>query len=190
MSLTFTVARRGRGHGAGRKNRGKPKKKKTPFCKVCFDSGKTEAEYSSHFLKDKPGPNGTVVCPTLLAHECRQCHGKGHYKSHCPRSAQPTKERDNRFKRREPRRRSQAPRRKSSKPQSRNATSGRRGGTSMQSYFGEIVARARSYGGDKKSARAFAKAALADKKKQAQAMTRAFSRGGVYGALMSDSETD
>jgi len=32
----------------------------------------------------RPGPNGKVVCPTLLLTECRYCHEHGHFKSHCP----------------------------------------------------------------------------------------------------------
>jgi hypothetical protein len=58
--------------------------KRKQFCKCCFDAGKDEAAYTSHYLKDKPGPQGKVVCPTLLATECRYCHEVGHYKSHCP----------------------------------------------------------------------------------------------------------
>jgi len=52
-----------------------------PFCKVCVDAGKTEKEYSSHYVKDL---NGNVVCPTLLNQECRVCHKKGHTTSFCP----------------------------------------------------------------------------------------------------------
>ena len=80
-SLTFTVSTT----RSNRRQRGgnrRPQKK--TFCKVCFDAGKTEQEYTSHFLKDRPGPNGKVVCPTLLLTECRYCHEHGHFKSHCP----------------------------------------------------------------------------------------------------------
>ena len=54
---------------------------KKPCCKVCVDAGKTEKEYSSHYVKDL---NGNVLCPTLLNQECRFCHNKGHTTSHCP----------------------------------------------------------------------------------------------------------
>ena len=54
---------------------------KKPFCKVCFDSGKTEKEYTSHYVKKL---DGTVICPTLLSAECRFCHKKGHTVSKCP----------------------------------------------------------------------------------------------------------
>jgi len=52
-----------------------------PFCKVCFDAGKSEAEYSSHFVRKERG--GKVVCPTLLNLSCTYCHKKGHTKSYC-----------------------------------------------------------------------------------------------------------
>jgi hypothetical protein len=51
-----------------------------PCCKVCVDAGKTEKEYSSHYVKDL---NGNVTCPTLLSQECRYCKKKGHTTSHC-----------------------------------------------------------------------------------------------------------
>lgn len=51
-----------------------------PCCKVCVDAGKTEKEYSSHYVKDL---SGNVTCPTLLSQECRYCHKKGHTTSHC-----------------------------------------------------------------------------------------------------------
>ena len=55
-----------------------------PFCKVCHDAGKSEAEYTSHFVKSDPGPKGKVVCPTLLAQECRYCFNAGHTAGYCP----------------------------------------------------------------------------------------------------------
>jgi len=54
-----------------------------PFCKVCHDSGKTEAEYTSHFVKSEPGTKGKVVCPTLLGQGCSYCHETGHTVSYC-----------------------------------------------------------------------------------------------------------
>jgi hypothetical protein len=56
-----------------------------PFCKVCYDAGKSEREYTSHFVKNKPGNEGKVVCPYLLSLECNYCKKKeGHTASHCP----------------------------------------------------------------------------------------------------------
>ena len=51
---------------------------------MCFNAGKTEDEYTSHYLRDQPGPCGVVVCPYLLSLECRYCKGKGHTPSRCP----------------------------------------------------------------------------------------------------------
>ena len=56
----------------------------TPFCKVCRDAGRPESEYTSHFVKDQPGPNGKVVCPMLLNQACRICEKPGHTSSYCP----------------------------------------------------------------------------------------------------------
>ena len=53
------------------------------FCKVCQDSGKTEAEYRSHFTRDTRDPTSRVICPTLLALECRYCYKKGHTVKYC-----------------------------------------------------------------------------------------------------------
>jgi len=67
------------------------------FCKVCFDAGKTEAECTSHYLKSAPGPDGKLVCPTLLNQSCRTCGQKGHTSSYCnggrpsPATSAPTK---------------------------------------------------------------------------------------------------
>ena len=55
-----------------------------PFCKVCRDAGRPESEYTSHFVKDQPGPNGKVVCPMLLNQACRICEKTGHTSSYCP----------------------------------------------------------------------------------------------------------
>ena len=56
----------------------------SPYCKVCFDAGKTKKEYTSHFVKSSPGPSGVVVCPTLLRNKCSICYNFGHIKSYCP----------------------------------------------------------------------------------------------------------
>jgi hypothetical protein len=46
--------------------------KRTPFCKFCKDIGKSQEIYQSHYPKDRPGPNGKVVCPEILAKNKRQ----------------------------------------------------------------------------------------------------------------------
>jgi hypothetical protein len=55
-----------------------------PFCKVCYDAGLPTKEFTSHFVKDQPGPSGRVVCPTLLAQKCLICGVPGHTSSYCP----------------------------------------------------------------------------------------------------------
>ena len=67
-----------------------------PFCKVCQDAGKPESEYTSHFVKDVPGPKGKVVCPTLLSQACRICNETGHTSSYCTKYRAPRDNRDNR----------------------------------------------------------------------------------------------
>lgn len=79
----------------------------TPFCKVCRDAGRPESEYTSHFVKDQPGPNGKVVCPMLLNQACRICHNTGHTSSYCPeyraRREEREPRREERYIEREPR---------------------------------------------------------------------------------------
>ena len=67
-----------------------------PFCKVCFDAGLSVADYTDHFVKDQPGPNGKVVCPTLLAQKCLKCGVAGHTSSYCPQEARRERERKER----------------------------------------------------------------------------------------------
>ncbi len=57
--------------------------KKTPFCKMCYDLKKPKKIYTSHWVKDNPGPNGKVICPSLLNMQCNYCHEKGHLISNC-----------------------------------------------------------------------------------------------------------
>ena len=52
-------------------------------CKVCKDAGKSEAEYTSHFVRSEPGPKGVVICPTLLSAECSYCRATGHIRAYC-----------------------------------------------------------------------------------------------------------
>jgi hypothetical protein len=55
-----------------------------PYCKVCHDAGKSEKEYTSHYVKSAPGPEGKVVCPTLLSQSCGYCGSSGHTPKFCP----------------------------------------------------------------------------------------------------------
>ena len=53
---------------------------KKPFCKVCADAGKTD---TAHYVRLNPDPKSPVVCPTLLALECRYCFKFGHTVKYC-----------------------------------------------------------------------------------------------------------
>jgi hypothetical protein len=68
---------------------------KKPYCKVCFDAGKPESEYTSHWVRSLPDRSGktTVTCPTLLDTECRYCFNFGHTAKFCPAIKQQEKER-------------------------------------------------------------------------------------------------
>ena len=63
------------------------------FCKVCKDAGKSEMEYTSHFVRISRDENSKVVCPTLLAQKCRYCGQCGHTPKGCDILKQ--KEKDN-----------------------------------------------------------------------------------------------
>ena len=77
----------------------------TPYCKVCRDAGKPASEYTSHFVKDQPGPEGKIVCPTLLNQACRICHNTGHTSSYCPEYNNRRHQREERYiEREQPRR--------------------------------------------------------------------------------------
>lgn len=57
-----------------------------PFCKVCFDAGKMESEYTSHNVKKYNVMTAKMdtICPTLNSTECRYCYKLGHTAKFCP----------------------------------------------------------------------------------------------------------
>ena len=71
------------------------------FCKVCKDAGKTETEYTSHFVKDK---TGKTTCPTLLNQACKYCRQTGHTVKFCPtlKLNEKNKRREEYFKKQHP----------------------------------------------------------------------------------------
>jgi len=55
-----------------------------PYCAHCFNLGKDESVFRSHFIRESPDPSSKIVCPELLATECPYCFKQGHTKSRCP----------------------------------------------------------------------------------------------------------
>lgn len=67
-------------------NRKSDSSARKPFCKVCYDAGKSESEYTNHYVKslpDKRTGKCNTTCPTLLNLECRYCYGRGHTTKYC-----------------------------------------------------------------------------------------------------------
>jgi len=73
---------------------------KKPYCKVCFDAGKPESEYTSHWVRSLPDRSGKtkVTCPTLLSTECRYCYELGHTAKFCPVLEKNNKEKERALK--------------------------------------------------------------------------------------------
>ena len=104
MSAAAMPARNNYRAGNTRYNQHHGARKATAYCKVCHDAGRPKSEYTSHFVKDKKGPGGKVVCPLLLNQECRYCHQKGHTPKECPEiKAKEAKKRDYERRKREAR---------------------------------------------------------------------------------------
>ena len=53
------------------------------FCKYCWDRGLPTTTCFSHFVKDRKGPSGVIVCPTLLNDVCMRCGICGHTPRYC-----------------------------------------------------------------------------------------------------------
>ena len=86
-NMYATAKNNSRRYNSPRRHTGHKGAAKTPFCKVCYDAGRPKEEYQSHYVKDRPGPHGKVVCPLLLNQECSYCHKKGHTPKQCPEIA-------------------------------------------------------------------------------------------------------
>lgn len=54
------------------------------YCKICHDAGKSKLEYTSHYAKDRPGPQGVLTCPYMLSVKCGYCRQTGHTPKYCP----------------------------------------------------------------------------------------------------------
>ncbi len=56
---------------------------KKAFCRHCFNLGKDESTYTSHYTKESTLPNAKVICPEILNNVCNLCSKKGHLASTC-----------------------------------------------------------------------------------------------------------
>jgi len=59
------------------------------FCLFCKRQGKSEEEYSSHFLRETKDPTSKYTCPEILQVQCSNCFNNGryhygHYLNQCP----------------------------------------------------------------------------------------------------------
>ena len=54
------------------------------YCAHCFNLGLSESKYRSHYIRATTEPNSAVVCPELLATECKYCFKMGHTVTRCP----------------------------------------------------------------------------------------------------------
>lgn len=55
---------------------------RTPICFYCREKGLP----SNHWSKNKPGPEGVLVCKVMLANrKCNYCKERGHLKTECPK---------------------------------------------------------------------------------------------------------
>lgn len=53
--------------------------KNKKFCSVCYNHGKSEKIYTSHFIRE----NSYITCPTILNNVCLKCFKQGHFTSKC-----------------------------------------------------------------------------------------------------------
>ena len=67
----------------GSGNGGAPRKPSVSSSPVCVHCRNLGLEYA-HWLRKSPEPDSPVVCPVLLATECRYCHELGHTVAGCP----------------------------------------------------------------------------------------------------------
>ena len=57
---------------------------KKPYCRACHNAGKPLEEYTNHWTRSTPGPEGVITCPLILNSECGYCHAAGHWTKFCP----------------------------------------------------------------------------------------------------------
>lgn len=76
-----------RGGGAGGakgSNNGKnDRRKREPYCGVCFKAGKEKSVYNSHWTRENANPDSPIICPLILSTVCGYCKETGHSIKYC-----------------------------------------------------------------------------------------------------------
>ena len=92
-------------HGSSNSQHGSSNSQSTriPCCPHCSNLNKFSESVlpTDHYLRETPSPDSKVVCPVLLATECRYCTGLGHTVSRCPLAAAENKRRSAEFSNRQ-----------------------------------------------------------------------------------------
>lgn len=58
----------------------------TPMCTFCKSIGKSEREYTSHFIHKTKSLSSRITCPELLKRVCLNCPGNTHTSDRCPKT--------------------------------------------------------------------------------------------------------
>lgn len=59
------------------------RRKRQPYCGVCFKAGKDKSVYTSHWTRENANPDSPVVCPLILSTVCGYCKDTGHSIKYC-----------------------------------------------------------------------------------------------------------
>ena len=54
-----------------------------PYCRTCHKAGKTYEQYTNHWTRSEPGPNGIITCPLIINTTCSRCKLTGHWAKYC-----------------------------------------------------------------------------------------------------------
>lgn len=57
----------------------------TPMCTFCKSIGKSEREYTSHFIHKTKSLSSKITCPELLKRVCLNCPSNNHTSDRCPK---------------------------------------------------------------------------------------------------------
>jgi len=63
----------------------KTQQQPTPMCTFCKSIGKSEREYTSHFIHKTKSLSSRITCPELLKRVCLNCPGNTHTSDRCTR---------------------------------------------------------------------------------------------------------